>query len=171
MSEPFLGEISMVGFNFAPRGWAYCDGQLLPIGQNQALFAILGTSFGGDGRTSFGLPDLRGRTPIGAGQGSGLSNRSVGAQVGSEPLVLTEAQIPSHTHTVKASSQDVNAPNPTGNILGKQPVEFYEDPSVEKPMHANSIASTGGGQGHENRQPYQAVRFIIALQGLFPSRN
>jgi microcystin-dependent protein len=173
MSEPFIGEVSMIGFDFAPRGWAFCDGQLLPIAQYTALYSLLGTTYGGDGRTTFALPDLRGRTPIHPGRGPGLSDRRLGQQVGSETVTVTTAQIPSHTHTLKASSQRQNTSDPSNNVLAQQPVEFYDtpQPNDERAMHAGSIANTGGGQAHTNRQPYQAVRFIIALQGLFPSRS
>ena len=173
MSDPFIGEVSIVGFDFAPRGWAFCDGQLLPIAQNTALFSILGTTYGGDGRTTFALPDLRGCTPIHPGQGPGLSDRTLGQQVCSETVTVTAAQMPSHTHTLKASSQPQNTADPSDNVLAQQPVAFYDapQPSDERAMHAGSISNTGGGQAHPNRQPYQAVRFIIALQGIFPSRN
>ncbi len=172
MSEPFLGEISMIGFNFPPRGWAYCDGELLPIGQNQSLYAVLGTTFGGDGRSTFALPDLRGRTPIGVGQGTNLSNRREGDKVGSQQVTLTAAEIPSHTHTLRASSLDQEVSSPTNNILAKEPagILFYAAPNDPKAMHAGSLSSPGS-QGHENRQPYLAVRFIIALEGTFPPRN
>jgi len=173
MATPFIGEVSMVGFDFPPLGWAFCDGQLLSISQNTALFSILGTTYGGDGRTTFALPDLRGRTPIHPGQGAGLSNRSLGQQVGTETVTVSPAQMPSHTHTLKASSQAQNTADPSANVLAQQPVEFYDapQPNDERAMNAGSISNTGGGQAHPNRQPYLAVRFVIALQGIFPPRN
>ncbi len=170
MSEPFLAEIRIVGFNFAPRGWAFCDGQILPINQNQSLYSLLGTTYGGDGRTSFALPDLRGRTPI---HESDAHQR--GSKGGAEFVTLTTAEIAAHTHTVKASSTAGNiplpkAPNP--NILAAY-VDGYRDPEAATmtALRSGTVANAGGGQAHNNMQPYLTLAFCIALRGLFPSRN
>jgi microcystin-dependent protein len=179
MSEPFLGEIQIVGFNFPPKGWAQCDGQLLSIAQNNALFALLGTTFGGDGRTTFGLPDLRGRTPINSGDnsaGPGLPAYPQGQKGGAETVTLTTAQIPSHTHTARASDTEADSSDPAGHILAEVPSAFggaflYHDAANLGTLHSGSITNTGGSQPHNNMQPYQVVNFIIALTGIFPSRN
>jgi microcystin-dependent protein len=170
MSDPYLAEIKIVGFNFAPRGWAFCDGQILPINQNQALYSLLGTTYGGDGRTTFALPDLRGRTPIHMGTGSGLTQRNLGSRSGEERHSLTVNEIPSHTHVARASSVSGDAPVPTGNVLAAAN-NAYGPPNNLTPLHAGSLAASGAGQGHENMQPYLTLSFCIALQGLFPSRN
>lgn len=168
MSEPFLAEIRIVGFNFAPRGWAFCDGQILPINQNQSLYSLLGTNYGGDGRTSFALPDLRSRTPIHVGNGHQLAQRS-----GAETHTLSAAEMPAHTHVLRASSTDGASGVPAGNVLAATPVpDFaFRDPDNLSNMGATTMASAGGGQAHENMQPYAVVNFCIALRGLFPSRN
>ena len=171
MSEPFLAEIKIVGFNFAPRGWAFCDGQILPINQNQSLYSLLGTTYGGDGRTSFALPDLRGRTPTHVGEGVTLGQKS-----GDERVTLAIPQIPQHHHTVRASSNNANQPTvadpPTGipNILAGAN-NLYTDPANLTDLRSGTIQASGGGQPHENMQPFLAVNFCIALRGLFPSRN
>ena len=167
MSEPFLAEIKIVGFNFAPRGWSFCDGQLLPINQNQSLFALLGTTYGGDGRTSFGLPDLRGRAPL-----SPVSNNQ-GQKSGSETNTLTVAQMPPHNHTVKASSSAQSASTPESNLLasaggGRRPIVPYGEGTNTTAMTATENT---GGQPVNNMQPFLTLNFCIALQGLFPSRN
>jgi len=166
MSEPFLAEVRMVGFNFAPRGWAFCDGQLLPINQNQSLFSILGTTFGGDGRTSFALPDLQGRTPIHIGD-----NHPWGQKSGAETVTLTAAEIPSHSHAFKASSTAGNVRNSLGTILAS--AETYRPYAANRSvaLRSGSVVNAGGGQAHNNMQPYTTVGFTIALRGLFPSRN
>lgn len=167
MSEPFLAEIRIVGFNFAPRGWALCDGQLLPINQNQSLYSLLGTTYGGDGRTSFGLPDLRGRTPIHVGDG-----HQQGEKGGAETHTLSVAEMPQHDHTAMGSADTATTAIPTGNVLADSaPNEIFHSPTNLVSIGAGAIANTGGGQGHENMQPYLALNFVIALQGLFPSRN
>lgn len=178
MSEPFIGQIIMFGGNFNPRNWALCDGQLLSISSNQALFAILGTTYGGDGRTTFGLPDLRGRAPIHEGQGPGLSNRSLGSKGGSETNTLTQNQLPSHTHAATAHCVDGTgtANTATDNLwsadLGNQSAT-YSNAAQNGNMKADaiSVASTGGNQPVNNVQPFQTVNYIIALQGIFPPRN
>ena len=167
MSEPFLAEIRMVGFNFAPRGWAFCDGQILPINQNQSLYSLLGTTYGGDGRTSFALPDLRSRTPIHKSDGHGLGQKG-----GAETVTLTTAEQASHTHTAKASSAAGDQVLPTGRVLA-QMADAYKDPqaSASTALRSGTVANAGGGQAHNNMQPYLTLAFVIALQGLFPSRN
>ena len=172
MSEPFLGQIEMFAFNFAPRGWAKCDGQILPINQNQSLYSLLGTTYGGDGRTSFGLPDLRGRAPMHEGSPPGGASRSLGQKGGSETVALTTAEMPAHTHAAMASSSAGDNPNPEGRVLaGTAPGEVYRDPVNLADLRSGTIANAGTGQVHENMQPYLAITFCIALQGLFPSRN
>ncbi len=171
MSEPFLAEIRMVGFNFAPRGWAFCDGQILPINQNQSLYSLLGTTYGGDGRTSFALPDLRGRTPVHVGSSNGNSH-PLGQKSGEETHTLAANEMPQHTHQLQASNSVVNAQTPIGNVLGDNLAAPYSSTLSEMVNMASSvIPNVGGGQAHDNMQPYLAVNFCIALLGLFPSRN
>lgn len=172
MSEPFLAEVRMVGFNFAPRGWAFCDGQILPINQNQSLYSLLGTTYGGDGRTSFALPDLRGRVPIHVGRSNGGESHQEGQKSGEETHTLSANEMPQHTHVLQAT----NAPGiiDEGNsttVMGQAGGNLYGDFGTAIAMGSGSIANVGGGQAHENMQPYLAVNFCIALQGLFPSRN
>jgi len=168
MSEPFYGEIRMVGFKFAPRGWALCDGQQLPINQNQALWTLLGTSFGGDGKVNFNLPDMRGRTPMNVGT---LGNNSVnwGQGGGEEMHTLTVAEMPGHTHTPLASSAGPTAANPSGNWWANNVSQYSS--SMETGLATNAIGMNAGGQGHENRSPYLVINFVIALTGIYPSRN
>ncbi len=171
MAEPYLAEIRIFGFNFAPRGWAQCDGQLLPINQNQALYSLLGTNFGGDGRTSFGLPELRGRTAIHLGD-NGIS--SIGQRSGQEAVNLTTSQIPSHQHTLRASSNDAISATGANNLLGRSSTPIYHSPANLVDMKASAppaVTDTGNNQGHNNMQPFQVLNFCIALQGVFPSRN
>jgi len=170
MSEPFLAEIRIVSFNFAPRGFATCDGQILPINQNQSLFSLLGTTYGGDGRTSFALPDLRGRSPRHIETSSQLGQRA-----GEERHALTAGEIPAHTHGVQGTSNAAILTDPTDALHGaagggRRPLTPYTSGSNLTPMAATA-ASGGGGQGHENMQPFLTLNFVIALQGLFPSRN
>ncbi len=169
MSEPFLAEIRIVGFNFAPRGWAFCDGQILPINQNQSLYSLLGTTFGGDGRTSFALPDLRGRTPIHKGSSNG-SIHSLGEKSGEETHTLSAAEMPQHTHSVQASTDPSDSQDPTNNVLAKSG-QIYRASSNHVDMVSGTMTNTGGGQAHDNMQPFLALNFCIALQGLFPPRN
>ena len=175
MSEPFLAEIIMVGFNFPPRGWAMCDGQILPINQNQSLYSLLGTTYGRDGRTSFALPDMRGRVPVhsGSGAGPGLTNRPLGSEVGEENVTLTEAQLPAHTHKLQGTNSKGDSTDPNGKVLAKdRRTNIYRSATAaDKAMGDSSLSSVGGGQSHANVQPFTCVTFIIALQGLFPSRN
>ena len=171
--DPFIGEIIMFGGNFAPRGWALCDGQLLPISQNTALFSILGTTYGGDGRTTFALPDLRGRVAIHEGNGPGLSDYRLGQKGGTEHVTLTTAQIPSHSHNLGADSAAGTSNVPTNNILANTG-GFDNEYSTNNPntnLKSSAISNTGGGQSHTNIQPYLAVNYIIALVGVFPSRS
>ena len=175
MSDPFIAEIIMFGGNFAPRGWAHCDGQILPISQNQALFSLLGTTYGGDGRTTFGLPDLRGRVPTHPGplDGVGGDPNVLGKKGGSEAVMLTESQVAAHHHPVLASS-DAGISGPlAGNVHAKPSnlSKIYADPNNLQPMSDTGVGNTGAGQGHDNMQPYLTLCFIIALQGVFPSRN
>ena len=165
MSQPFLAEVRIVGFNFAPKGWAFCDGQILPINQNQSLYSLLGTTYGGDGRTSFALPDLRSRTPMHVGEGHRQGQKS-----GQENLTLSAAEMPAHTHAFSGSSADVSTHLPGGNSPGNNPGTPYGTTS-NGDMGGSQLSNIGGGQSHENMQPFIAVNFCIALQGLFPSRN
>lgn len=171
--EGFIGEIRMFAGNFAPRSWALCDGQLLPIAQNQALFSILGTTYGGDGRTTFALPDLRGRVAIHPGNGPGLSNYVQGSKGGTETNTLTIAQMPSHSHAVNAVAEDGNQSVPSGNLPAGTKVldKEYSDAAPNANMGAGMIGNSGGGQPVNNVQPYGTVNYIICLQGIFPSRN
>jgi len=170
MSEPFLAEIRIVGFNFAPRGWASCDGQILPINQNQSLYSLLGTTYGGDGRTSFALPDFRGRTPVHVG---GTPTVSLGQKSGEEMHTLSTAEIPNHTHNIRITDTEGSNTYSNGNALSQAKFEprFSGLDQGDNTMHPGSISNIGGGQAHENMQPYLALNFVIALQGLFPSRN
>ena len=171
--EAFLGEIRMFAGNFAPKGWAFCQGQILPIAQNQALFALLGTTYGGDGRTTFALPDLRGRAPVGFGQGLGLSNKDLGQQFGSETVTLTTAQMPAHSHTVNAVTTEGNQNLPTNSLPANTKTldKEYSDANANTTMKATMVNPTGGNQPFGVSQPSLGVNFIIALQGVFPSRN
>src|SRR5690554_4668029 len=179
--EQFLGQIIMVGFNFAPRGWAFCDGRLLPIAQNAALFSLLGTTYGGDGRTTFALPDLRGRAAIGMGQGPGLSQRAQGEMSGAENVTLLHTQMPAHTHSLMASTADgtTNAPVEAVIAVNKVPVDrsnvvngnAFVQSSPNTVMNSQSIGAAGGNQPHNNMQPYLAVNYLIALEGIYPSRE
>ncbi len=174
MSEPFLAEIRMVGFNFAPRGWAFCDGQILPINQNQSLYSLLGTTYGGDGRTSFALPDLRSRTPF--HPANTHDQKSIGKKGGVETVTLSTAEIAAHTHTAKASSSLADDATPENDLLAKsEPTGdyIYREPEAANmtAIKSGTVTNVGGGQAHNNMQPYLAVNFCIALRGLFPSRN
>lgn len=175
MSEPFVGEIRMFAGNFAPVGWSFCDGQLLAVSSNDALFSLLGTIYGGDGRTTFGLPDLRGRLPIHAGTGPGLSARKLGAKVGTEKVTLTVNELPSHTHQFKAVTEAGSATAPTSNTVAPVAAgNLYMTPAGGQPsvnLNAAALKQTGGGQSHTNLMPALCVNFIIALFGIYPSRN
>jgi microcystin-dependent protein len=172
MSEPFVGEIRMFGFGFAPQGWAQCNGQLLPINQNQALFSLLGTTYGGDGRTTFALPDLQSRVPVGQGQSPGLSSYAEGQAGGAETVTLAATQLPGHTHPVKASSSTADSDQPEGRTLARSASHSYTaKPDASTVMNVDMLGDAGGSQPHDNIQPYLAVNFCIALIGIFPSRS
>jgi microcystin-dependent protein len=167
----YLGEIRMVGFNFAPQGWARCDGQLLSISQNVALFSLLGTQYGGDGEVTFGLPDLRARVPMHAGNAGGVGNHPIGQKGGSETTVLTVANLPPHNHSVSiaTSSAEGDSALPGGNALAKSSNGGYTTQATDTTLGGINQTSVGSAQAHSNMQPFQAVNFIIALQGIFPS--
>lgn len=171
MSEPFVGEIRMFAGNFAPRGWAFCDGQLLAVSQNDALFSLLGTIYGGDGRTTFGLPGLRGRIPIHAGSGPGLTPSRLGAKLGSENETLTVNKSPSHNHNLKASNSVGNSKSGPRIAAGNLVRVYGNDPSSLVELNASSITNTGGSLSHTNLMPTLCVHFIIALVGIYPSRS
>ena len=166
MTEPFMAEIRIMSFPFAPQGWALCNGALLPINQNQALFALLGTSFGGDGRVNFALPNLQGRTPIHRGNGW-----TIGQSGGEANHTLSTAELPTHTHVGQASTATGDAVSPAGGVLAQRPAQAYHAPTSLVPMNAGSLSSVGNSQPHLNMQPYLTLSFCIALQGIFPSQN
>lgn len=169
MSQPFIGEIRLFGFDFPPKFWALCQGQLLAIQQNQALFSILGTTYGGNGVQTFALPDLRGRSPIHWGTGPGLPSVTLGEVAGTETQSLLTSQIPAHNHLAVATTGSPDAPNPSGNYWagGNQ---IYAA-AADSAMSPGALANAGGSQPHDNMQPSLAMNFSIALQGIFPSRN
>ena len=175
MSQPFLGEIKIFGGNFAPRGFAFCAGQLLSIAQNDALFMLIGTTYGGDGQSTFGLPDLRGRLPIHQGSGPGLTGRTLGEAAGTETETLTTAQVPTHTHALQASSKPATTSTPGNSVVLGQTTggELYAIPPAapDATLAAASVSSAGGSQPHNNLQPYLGLSFVIALEGIFPSPN
>jgi microcystin-dependent protein len=171
MSEPFLGEIKMFAGNFAPQGYALCDGQLLAISQFDALFSLVGTTYGGDGRTTFGLPDLRGRVPIHMGSGPGRTPRSIGQKSGQERVTLTTPELPSHTHAMQGSSAAADDTQPAGKVLARAAKDIYIEANPDVNMAAAAIGNAGGGQSHENMQPFQCINYIIALVGIYPSRS
>lgn len=173
MSEPFLGEIRHFAFNFAPRGWMACQGQMLSIAQNTALFSILGTTYGGNGQTTFALPNLAGRTPIQQGQGPGLSSYDLGEQLGAETVTLTAAQVPPHTHLVSAVAAVGTSDAPAGNTLAQSSIrsDLYAAATPNTAMSSLAVNPAGGGLPHNNMPPFLAVGFCIATQGIFPSRN
>lgn len=168
MSQPFLGEVKIISWNFAPKGWAFCNGQLLPINQNQALFSLLGTMYGGNGQTNFALPDLRGQVPIHVGNG-----HLQGEKAGSETVTLTQQQMPTHVHAAQASTSPANTDVPSSSVLlgGSAPNDLYSGFASPVSMQAASVTSVGGSQPHNNMMPSLVLNFIIALIGIFPSRN
>lgn len=172
MSEPFIAEIRIFAGNFAPRSWAFCDGQILPISQNTALFSLIGTTYGGDGRTSMGLPNLQGRCPMHPGRGPGLTARRLGEVGGTPTVTLSEAQMPDHNHAPQGSGDPANQRGPSGNLpavgVGRGAVAYSASGST---TGFERLGSAGGGQAHNNLQPYLGLNFIIALQGLYPSRG
>ena len=165
MSEPFLSEIKVVSFNFPPKGWALCNGQFLPINQNQALFALLGTTYGGNGQTTFALPNLRGRVPIHIGNG-----HTLGEAAGSTSVTVNIQQLPTHLHGLQVNHNPGTAANPASNFLGNAN-NLYQAPQNLTTMNPGTVSSVGGSQPHNNMMPYLVLNFIIALQGIFPSRN
>lgn len=180
MSDPFIGEIRMFGGNFPPRNWAFCNGQSLSISEYDALFALIGTTYGGDGQNTFGLPDLRGRIPVGEGSGPGLTPRVIGESAGTETVTLMQNQLPTHSHAANVTAVTGNLPGPTINAVPAalaSPQVFYAVPSNVAPqphtvaMNPASIGPAGGNQPHDNIMPSLCVSFIIALAGVFPSRN
>jgi microcystin-dependent protein len=175
MADPFLAEIRIFPFNFAPKGWAWCDGQLLPLSQNTALFSLLGTTYGGDGKSNFALPDLQGRAPMHPGQGPGLSLHDLGETGGSETVSLLESEIPSHPHTMMASSDVADNNAPAGNMAAKPAGRgnnlYITTTTPLVAMNPSALAPAGGDQPHNNMQPYLTFYFCIALQGVFPPRT
>jgi len=176
MSEPFVAEIRIFGGDFAPRSWAFCNGQLLPVSQNTALFSLIGTTYGGDGRSTTALPNMQGRTPMHPGRGPGLTSRRLGQRGGVESVTLSEAQMPNHTHSLRGSTEEAEfdgSPNPVNNLTGV--VEGGKEPYAASgsltSLSANALPNSGGSQAHNNLQPFLAINFIIALQGLYPSRG
>ncbi len=173
MAEPFIGEIRMFAGNFAPRGWAFCDGQLLAVAQNDALFSLFGTIYGGDGRTTFGLPDLRGRVPVHMGQGPGLTDRRIGARGGAETVTVNGNQLPQHSHALRGSTSLGSDTSPAGNVpaTGAGANLYKAGAAAEVTMDAEAITAAGAGQSHANVMPFQCVHFIVSLVGIYPSRN
>jgi len=180
MADPFVAEIRIFPFNFAPKGWAFCDGQILPISQNTALFSLLGTTYGGDGKSTFALPNLQGAAPLHSGQGSGLSLWDLGEFQGSDTVTLLESEIPAHSHALNAQTQNANTNDPAGAILaaghfgGAQggAVNFYlASANPQTLMNPAAIAPSGGSLPHNNLMPYLTLNFCIALQGVFPPRT
>ena len=172
MSEPFVGEIRMFAGNFAPRGWALCDGQLLAVSQNDALFSLFGTIYGGDGRTTFSLPDMRGRFPMHVGSGPGLFSRNLGQKSGNETVTLTSQQVASHSHPVRYFNGQADSKNPAGNMFATSATGDwqYSDGTTNATLHQSSIGNTGGSQNHANIPPFLCIHFIVALFGIYPSR-
>jgi len=170
MADPFVAEIRIFPFNFAPTGWARCDGQLLPLSQNTALFSLLGTTYGGDGKSTFALPDLQGRAPMHPGQGPGLSLHDLGEAGGSETVTLLQSEVPAHNHSLSMSVRPADNIHPGGLVPGSGNQIFGAATSLT-PMASQSFAPTGSGLPHNNLQPYLTVQFNIALQGVFPPRT
>jgi microcystin-dependent protein len=177
MADPFVAEIRIFPFFFAPRGWAFCDGQILPLSQNTALFSLLGTTYGGDGKSNFALPDLQGRAPMHPGQGPGLSLYDLGETGGTETVTLLNSEIPSHAHTVgRALDANGDSTSPVGHIWAQAPAQrgallVYHEAPPTKPMAPNAILPIGGDQPHNNMMPYLTLNFCIALQGVYPPRT
>jgi microcystin-dependent protein len=172
MADPFVAEIRIFPFNFAPKGWAFCDGQLLPLSQNTALFSLLGTTYGGNGKSNFALPDLQGRAPMHPGQGPGLSLHDLGETGGSDTVALLESEIPSHSHSFKTLASVGDDPSPTQNTLSRATGHYQTTTNQNLVSMADSaIAAAGGDQPHNNLMPYLTFNFCIALQGVFPPRT
>ena len=174
MVEPYIGQISMVAFSWPPRNWATCDGQLMSIAQNTALFSLIGTTYGGDGRTTFALPDLRGRVPIHQGQGPGLTPRTMGEKSGSENVTLLMSEMPMHNHLAAANSTTAGSQSPANAFWAKESegvTLIYGATSDGSTMNPQAIGLAGGNQPHNNMQPFLVINFVICLYGVFPSRN
>lgn len=174
MSEPFIAEIRIFAGNFAPRSWAFCNGQLLPIAQNTALFSLIGTTYGGDGRTTTALPNLQGRAPMHPGRGPGLTDRRLGQTGGAETVTLSEAQMPNHNHRLMSSTSPATTFSPTTNSVVSRSAggnAFDSTHNLNNSLNEASLSESGGNQAHNNMQPYLAINYIIALQGLYPSRS
>lgn len=173
MTAPFVGEIKMFGFNFPPRNYTFCSGQLLPISQNTALFSLLGTTFGGNGTTNFALPNLQGRAPMGFGPGAGpgLSQRDLGEVAGSESVTLLQTEMPAHNHGMSAQNSRADRANASGAALAASADQVYSSSSPSATLHPLEIGFTGGNQPHNNLQPLLTLNFCIALRGVFPARN
>lgn len=175
MSDPFVGEIRMFAGNFAPRGWAFCNGQILSIAQNTALFSLLGTTYGGNGQTTFALPDLQNRSPMHLGQGPGLTSRDLGEIGGNTTVTLIASEMPAHAHQPQADASASGQMSPAGATWGAggrgRPAAYAANSNPGAALSPQALAPTGGSQPHNNRSPYLGVSFIIALQGVFPSRN
>jgi microcystin-dependent protein len=172
MSEPFIGQLMLVGFSFAPVGWAFCDGSILSISQYDALFTLIGTTFGGDGQTTFALPDLRGRTPIGQGQSPGASSYTMGERGGTETVTINMQQFPAHTHAFLATTDSGGVNSAAGAALGSGQTIYKDSPGLINAMNTAMLSpSSGGSQPHENLQPYLTCNWIIAMEGIFPSQG
>lgn len=173
MADPFVAEIRIFPFNFAPKGWAWCNGQLLPISQNTALFSLLGTTYGGDGKSTFALPNMQGNCPMHPGQGPGLSLHDLGETGGSETVTLLESEIPSHSHALRASLDqgDLAIPNPNRSLASSSQGVIYNTTAPNSPMAPQALSPAGGDQPHNNMMPYLTFYFNIALQGVFPPRG
>ena len=171
MAENFLGEIRMFAGNFAPRQWAFCDGQVIEISQNDALYSLIGTTYGGDGMNTFALPDMRGRIPIHAGSGPGLTPRPLGAKSGAETVTLTTAQFPSHSHPFMASTDVADTQAPADHVLDQPSRNIYTESGNPVDMDPNTITANGGSQAHSNMMPYLCINFIISLYGIYPQRQ
>jgi microcystin-dependent protein len=170
VADPFFAEIRIFPFNFAPHGWAWCDGQIMPLSQNTALFSLLGTTYGGDGKSNFALPDLQGRAPMHPGQGPGLSLHDLGETGGSDTVTLLESEIPAHSHALNVSAEDGNRPQPAGRFLGRG-TDLYVQSGNLGQMNDNALTPAGGDQPHNNLMPYLTFYFCIALTGVFPPRT
>lgn len=173
MADPFVAEIRIFPFNFAPRGWAWCDGQLLPLSQNTALFSLLGTTYGGNGQSNFALPDLQGRAPMHPGQGPGLSLHDLGETGGSDTVTLLASETPAHTHSLQASPDpaDLASPDATRSLARSQPDVYKQPAAATAALAPEAVSPAGGSQPHNNLQPYLTFYFAIALQGVFPPRG
>ena len=172
MGQPFIGEIRMFGGNFAPAGWAFCNGALMPISENDALFTLIGTTYGGDGQSTFALPNLQSRIPMHAGTGASGINHPLSEMAGAEEVTLTTQQIPAHSHPAIASGDTGGSTSPNGNVVGANPtVLLFRPGSATSPLHATAVSVVGGSQPHTNIQPYLAITFIISLFGIFPTQT